>query len=94
MASLEDRTCRQNLVRQFPEDLVADGLDRIEILPGRRLRFVFYIAADQDGRGARVPTRCDLIMPLASIPDAIGKTMLAIGRQVFVKPDGSITLVP
>jgi hypothetical protein len=81
-------------VRAGRHDLVVSGLDRIELVGTTLLRFVLFVSwPDEIGPGSsRLPAELDIVMPVEAVPDAIGKTMLAVGRQIFVTQEGEITL--
>jgi hypothetical protein len=73
-------------------DVFASGLERIEIVGGGCLRFVMYAMEQIEGRMCRVEMERAIVMPLDALPDAIGKALMAMGRQVMVRPDGQITV--
>jgi hypothetical protein len=94
MASLMRVRPQALLGAGYTTDVFVAGLERIESAGGGCLRFVLYVegAAGPDGALQRLPAPVNVIAPLSAVPDAIGKMLAAIGRQVLVRPDGSITV--
>lgn len=73
-------------------DLFASGLHKIEHIGGGNLRFIFYVVSMANGVPQRVPLDRGLIMPIESVPEGIGKTLMALGRQVAVSASGKLTI--
>lgn len=73
-------------------DLFVSGLERVERAGGSCLRFVPYVIHTIEGRETAVSADNSFVMPIEAIPDAIGKAMMALGRHVLIKPDGSVTV--
>lgn len=71
-------------------DLFASGLHSIESIGGGNLRFVFYVVTKEGGK--RTPLDRGLIMPIEFVPEAVGKTLMALGRQVIVSASGALTI--
>lgn len=90
VASLKQCGTTARPVRNGRHDVLVSGLDRIELVGTNLLRFVLFVSWPEDRR--RGPAEVDVVMPIEAVPDAIGKTMLAVGRQIFVTQDGEITL--
>lgn len=71
-------------------DMFVSGVERIEPLEGGCVRVVLYV---QKGEFLeRKPATFDVIMPRDALPDAIGKAIAAMGSQVLVRADGTMTL--
>lgn len=94
MASLVRVRSLDALASAQAEDMFVSGLDRIDLLGGGMLRFVGYVehSAREGGQIERLAAFRNIVMPAAALPDAIGKAILAMGRQVFVTPEGSLVL--
>lgn len=71
-------------------DVVVSGVDTITDIGGGLIRVVFYVnrRSAVDGTLEKVPLDETLVMPIASVPDGIGKAMLAIGRKILAREDG------
>lgn len=72
--------------------IFASGLERIEHAGGGCLRIVLFENKAINGIMERIQIVPDVIIPIDALPDAIGKAMMALGRQVCVRPDGSMTV--
>jgi hypothetical protein len=73
------------------EDQFVSGIDRIENAGGQCVRLVTYVMRDIDGN----MTPCEgphVVMPLDALPDAVGKALSAMGRQIIVRPNGQVLL--
>lgn len=95
MGSIIDvRHVQQPVVREFAQDLIVSGLDRVEFIGAGLVRFVLYVdlPAMAGPRGVRTAAERDLVMPLVNVPDGIGKTMLAMGRTIVVSRNGNLTI--
>lgn len=79
------------LAKQQP-DIFASGLHSIEHAGGGCFRFVLYVNKIIDGKTVRVLVDPGVVMPIDAIPDAIGKTLMALGRQVVVSASGVLTV--
>lgn len=67
------------------------GLEAVERVGGDCLRFVFFVNEMLNGKLTRVLQQQTVVMPITALPDAIGKSLTALGRQVLVRADGSVT---
>lgn len=74
-------------------DVFVSGLECIEPVGGGCLRFVLFVNQVIDGVNVRVSLDHAVVMPIDALPDAIGKALMALGRQVFIKPDGTMTVM-
>jgi hypothetical protein len=95
MASIIDtRRCYRPIARNIQQDLVVSGLDRVEMIGADLVRFVLFVDLPPMGRTApvRVAAERDLVMPIANVPDGLGKTMLAVSRTIIVSRSGNLTI--
>lgn len=81
------------LQNQMKKDNFVSGLERIEIIEGTCVRFVFFNMKTVNGKLARVIDETPLVMPIQALADKIGKELAALGRQVIARPDGSLTVM-
>jgi hypothetical protein len=72
-------------------EIYVTWVERIEDAGNGNVRVVFAKIQDVGGNPVRVECEDALIMPRASIPDGIGKAIVAIGR-VLIATDGSISV--
>lgn len=94
VAYVTERETRRLAKRTLPKDLFICGLDRIESIGGGMLRFVLFVNFENEcGAMEKSPAEIDIVMPASALPDAIGKAIVAVGRQVFIGTDGSMTLL-
>jgi hypothetical protein len=74
-------------------DLYFDGVDHFEAAGGGNIRVVCYVLRIIEGKQTRVILDETFLMPAASFPDAIGKALMALARQVVVSPSGTLTIL-
>lgn len=91
MAQYEEQTATLRSTAAHA-DVFVSGLERIEVVGGGCLRFVMFTMEHIEGRMCRVELDNAIVMPLDALPDAIGKALMAMGRQVVVRPNGQISV--
>lgn len=74
-------------------DLYFDGVDHFESVDGGNVRVVCYVNKMIHGKRTRVILDDGYIIPSSALPDAIGKALMALARQVIVSPSGSLTIL-
>lgn len=74
--------------------MVISGLDHIEPIGNGMVRLVWYVNRQgEGGTPERAPTKFDTVVPESALAGILGEIVAAISRSVFVKPDGSVTLL-
>lgn len=79
-------------VRGGPADVFVSGVERVEDAGGGCLRFVLFAWRVVDGKQVRAELDVAIVMPAAAVPEGIGKSMMALGRKVIARADGSLTV--
>lgn len=75
-------------------DLFISSVDHMEVIGDGMLRMSFLVnIAGEAGHLESVVADFALVMPMVSLPDAIGKAIATTSRMIFARDDGTITLV-
>lgn len=75
-------------------DLFVSSVNYFEIIGGGLFRVTFNVnKTNATGHLQPQPADWALVMPLSSLPDAIGKAIAISARKVFADEDGAITLM-
>lgn len=83
MAQTEDR----RLVG-FAHDEIVSSVNFFEVIGGGLFRVTFYVnRTDSLGNILQEPAEFALVMPLTSLPDAIGKALVVAGRRITASTD-------
>lgn len=69
------------------------GLDSIQPLGNGNLEFVLYVMETTDGESVKRLLDESIVMHIGALPDAVGKALMALGRQVLVSENGSVTVM-
>ena len=70
-------------------DLHISGIESITDIGGGEIRVEFYVnRPGEDGRLQRIVLEDGIVMPISSVPDGIGKALMAIGRRIIAREDG------
>jgi aromatic ring-opening dioxygenase LigB subunit len=73
-------------------DTYFDGVDHFENMDGGNIRVICYVNRIVDGKRTRVILDHGLVMPASAFPDAIGKALMQLARQVVVSPNGTLSI--
>lgn len=74
-------------------DTYFDGVDHFETAGGGCIRAVCYVNRIIAGKQTRVILASAYLIPATALPDAIGKALMMMARQVIVSPSGSLTIL-
>lgn len=75
------------------DDKFVYSLDRLEIIGCGQVRATFLVKIGTDEGGFELkPASFAVVIPATSLPDAIGKAMVAIGKNIYAFADGSLTV--
>jgi hypothetical protein len=84
---------RSKPIARSARDVFISGLDRVESAGPGVVRYVLYVLRrDEHGVEFRCPTEFNILAPEAAMPDAVGKMIASLGRQVIVAGDGTLTV--
>lgn len=68
------------------EDFFISGVRAIEVIGCGMVRATFFVnLAGEGGKLEAKPAEFAIVMPVAMMPDAIGKAMMALGRTVLAR---------
>lgn len=83
------QTTRQSRVTGRVEmEIPVSGIESITDIGGGQIRVAYYVnRPNAAGAIERVTLPIAHIMPATAVPDAIGKSMMAIGRKVLASDD-------
>lgn len=93
MGTVKIQTRTAEVITPARNRIFTSGLECIANVGGGCLEFIMFVNQDIDGHTVRVRLDESVVMPVEALPDAIGKALMALGRQVFVRPDGTITVM-
>ena len=70
-------------------DEFVSSVNCFEIIGCGLFRVTFFVIVD----GQSAPADFALVMPLSSLPDAIGKALAVSGKAVFAREDGTLSMM-
>jgi hypothetical protein len=84
---------RRGNLRGESHDIFVSSVNDIQIIGGGLVRITFNVNRVGDN-GVLTPEPCDdaLVMPLAAIPDGIGKALAVTARTIYADKDQLLVL--
>lgn len=83
---------QQRLPSRTYTDTYIEGIAHIELAEGGYVRAVCFINRKINGETRRVISDEAYMIPIAALPDAVGKALMVLARHVVVSPEGSLTI--